>query len=244
MLDEYEKDHRIVLEGNTLFASLVEMLTTYPRLCLALKRILFQGETMGYEEDYPPHAQLLMLGFARVDGDMLVIDNRIFEMRLYRYVTSKSEYADEMREAALEHKPLFTKDRILNVPLVMEHFIQAQRQIRDMDHEAVRRKLIDDGTEIFLTYLSLILNGTGTYSVEDRTAQKGRMDVVIHYNGQRYNEGGEKQVCRYLDSYNLKVGYMPSFNFRREASPVGNKTKKSIVDQVRIGDKLVYEGIV
>ena len=238
----------IVLESNALFASLIEKLTAYPRLCLALKRLLFQGETMGYEEDYPPHAQLLMLGFARGDCDMLVIDNRIFEMRLYRYFTSKSEYADGMREAALEHKPLFTRDGILNVPLILEHFIHTQRQIRDMDDEAVRRKFIEEGMEIFLAYLSPILNGTGTYSVEDRNAQKGRMDVVIHYNGQRYiielkiwrvpryNEDGEKQVCRYLDAYNLKVGYMLSFNF--------NKTKQPIVDQFRIGDKLVYEGIV
>ena len=170
-------------------------------------------------------------------------------MRLYRYFISKSKYRDWMKGEAMEYKSQFTKDGILNVPLIMERFIKAQNQIRDMDDENARKKFIEDvGREIFLTYLSPILNGTGTYSVEDRNAKKGRMDVVVHYNGQRYiielkiwrgeryNEEGEKQIKRYLDAYDLKIGYMLSFNF--------NKTKEPIVKQVHFGDKLLYEGIV
>ena len=190
-----------------------------------------------------------MYGFARRQNDALVVDNRIFEMRLYWYYVSNSEFAGGMRQAALENKSQFTKDGILNVPLIMERFIKAQNQIRDMDDENARKKFIEDvGREMFLTYLSPILNGTGTYSVEDRNAKKGRMDVVVHYNGQRYiielkiwrgeryNEEGEKQINRYLDAYDLKVGYMLSFNF--------NKTKEPGVNQIHYGDKLLYEGIV
>ena len=190
-----------------------------------------------------------MHGFARRQNDALVVDNRIFEMRLYWYYISNSEFAGEMRQAALENKSQFTRDDILNVPLIMERFIKAQNQIRDMDDENARKKFIEDvGREMFLTYLSPILNGTGTYSVEDRNAKKGRMDVVVHYNGQRYiielkiwrgeryNEEGEKQINRYLDAYDLKVGYMLSFNF--------NKTKEPGVNQIHYGDKLLYEGIV
>ena len=240
---------RIVSEDNPLFGSLTGKLSDYPELYIALKKVLFQGDPMNYEEDYPPHQQLLMYGFARKQDDALVIDNRIFEMRLYRYFISKSKYRDWMKGEAMEYKSQFTKDGILNVPLIMERFIKAQNQIRDMDDENARKKFIEDvGREIFLTYLSPILNGTGTYSVEDRNAKKGRMDVVVHYNGQRYiielkiwhgeryNEEGEKQINRYLDAYDLKIGYMLSFNF--------NKTKEPIVKQVHFGDKLLYEGIV
>ena len=74
------------------------------------------------------------------------------------------------------------------------------------------------------------------------------MDVVIHYNGkryiielkirhgERYNSRGEKQIIGYLDYYGLTTGYMLSFNF--------NKTKKPGVEEIRIGDKVLYEGIV
>lgn len=74
------------------------------------------------------------------------------------------------------------------------------------------------------------------------------MDVVIHYNGKRYivelkiwhgdryNEKGEKQIMEYLDRFGLTVGYMLSFSF--------NKNKKPGVEEVKIGDKLLYEGIV
>ena len=54
--------------------------------------------------------------------------------------------------------------------------------------------------------------------------------------GAKYNTDGEKQVIEYLDYFGLTVGYMLSFCF--------NKKKISGVSEIRIGDKLLYEGIV
>ncbi len=74
------------------------------------------------------------------------------------------------------------------------------------------------------------------------------MDVVIHYNGKRYiielkiwhgqsrNADGERQIVDYLDHFGLKVGYMLSFCF--------NKNKEPGVNEVHIGDKTLYEGVV
>ena len=88
----------------------------------------------------------------------------------------------------------------------------------------------------------------GTYSVEDSTANSMRMDVVIHYNGKRYiielkiwhgdryNTRGEEQILSYLDRFDLNVGFMLSFSF--------NKNKKTGVEKVNIGNKVLYEGIV
>ncbi len=39
------------------------------------------------------------------------------------------------------------------------------------------------GRERFLTYLSPIINGVGTYSIEEQTRDSKRMDIVIHYLG-------------------------------------------------------------
>ena len=74
------------------------------------------------------------------------------------------------------------------------------------------------------------------------------MDVVIHYrgkryiielkiwHGERYHAKGEQQIMDYLDAYGLETGYLPSFSF--------NRTKKTGVEVVRIGEKTIYEGIV
>ena len=61
-------------------------------------------------------------------------------------------------------------------------------------------------------------------------------DIGKIWHGERYNAEGEKQLIGYLDYWNLKVGYMLSFSF--------NKNKEPGVHEIRIGDKLLYEGVV
>ena len=109
--------------------------------------------------------------------------------------------------------------------------------------------LEEEGRERFLTYIAPIINGTGTYSIEEQTRTRLRMDVVIHYwgkeyivelkiwRGPRYNEEGEKQIKEYLDHFDINTGYLVSFCF--------NKKKESgKVKRVPIGDKTVFEVIV
>ncbi len=72
--------------------------------------------------------------------------------------------------------------------------------------------------------------------------------MVIHTPGKRYmielkiwhgasrNQDGERQIIGYMERFGLTVGYMLSFNF--------SKNKKPGVYPVRIGEKLLYEGIV
>ena len=154
-----------------------------------------------------------------------------------------------MKGDALDNKPEFIKGGELDIPLIMERFIRTQEHIRNLnDEEAERRFIEDEGREKFLTYLSPIINGVGTFSVEERNRDRKRMDVVVHYRGKRYiielkiwhgdryNEKGEQQILDYLDSYGLDTGYLLSFNF--------NKGKKTGVEEVRIGGKTVFEGIV
>jgi hypothetical protein len=126
---------------------------------------------------------------------------------------------------------------------IMSYFIAEHNRIHGEDSEEFLEK---EGRERFLTYLSPIINGTGTYSIEEQTRDQKRMDVVVHYlgrryvielkiwRGPRYNVEGEKQICEYLDYFGLDTGYMLSFNF--------NKKKEQGVRMVQIGDKVLYEG--
>ena len=239
----------IVTEDNTLFDSIMGKLRTMPRLRGQIRKILMEGETIATLPDDDEQKQLRMYGFIVNSHNTVVVANRIFEMRLYNYFIGESRFAEELRGDALDHRPEFIKGGELNVPLIMERFIETQKFIRNLDdQQAEKRFLEEEGREKFLTYLSPIINGVGTFSVEEQTRDRKRTDVVIHYRGKRYiiemkiwhganrNKDGEKQIIGYLERFGLKTGYMLSFSF--------NKNKEPGVHEVRIADKLLYEGVV
>ena len=239
----------IITEKNTLFDSLMGKLHNFDKLRGHLYKILLQGDSVEYLPDNKQQEQLIMYGLIIVKDNTIAVANRIFEMRLYKYFVGESRFTDVLKGDALEHKTEFIKSGELDVPLIMEHFIQSQRYIRDPDNEEAERKFIEEeGRLKFLTYLSPILNGVGTYGIEEATRNRRRMDVVIHYRGKRYiielkiwrgdryNEKGEQQIRDYLDYFGLDTGYLLSFSF--------NKNKVPGVKEVKIGNKTLYEGLV
>ena len=237
---------RILQEDNSFFESAMGKLINYPNLKEQLRNILMRGETIAYLPDDEEQKQLRMYGFIRNHHNTVAVSNRIFEMRLYNYFIGESRKNNDLKQLAAANKSVFVEeDGWLDVRTIMEHFILEHNRIHGEDSE---KFLEEEGRERFLTYLSPIINGTGTYSIEEQTRDHSRMDVVIHYlgrryilelkvwHGERYNEKGEQQILRYLDYWKLDTGYMLSFNF--------NKNKETGVRPVRIGNRLLYEGIV
>ena len=237
---------RILQEDNSFFESAMGKLINYPDLKEQLRNILMRGETIAYLPDDEEQKQLRMYGFIRNHHNTVAVSNRIFEMRLYNYFIGESRKNNDLKQLAAANKSVFVEeDGWLDVRTIMERFILEHNRIHGEDSE---KFLEEEGRERFLTYLSPIINGTGTYSIEEQTRDHSRMDVVIHYlgrryilelkvwHGERYNEKGEQQILRYLDYWKLDTGYMLSFNF--------NKNKETGVRPVRIGDRLLYEGIV
>ena len=238
---------KILSEDNTLFDSLMGKLNNYPELNKQLRDILLKGDTIAYLPDNEEQKQLRMYGLIKARENTIVVANRIFEMRLYQKYIGESHRNEQFREDALINKSIFINDdHTLNMPLIMEHFAASQKRIHG---EADETFLEEEGRERFLTYIAPIINGTGTYSIEEQTRTRLRMDVVIHYwgkeyivelkiwRGPRYNEEGEKQIKEYLDHFDINTGYLVSFCF--------NKKKESgKVKRVPIGDKTVFEVIV
>ena len=99
-----------------------------------------------------------------------------------------------------------------------------------------------------MLFLKPIINGAGSCYVEPEMRNRERMDLVIDYYGEQsiielkiwhgnaYKERGEKQLSDYLDYFNLKKGYMLSFNF--------NKKKEIGVKEIVLGDRLLIEAVV
>lgn len=208
--------------------------------------MLLRGETIAHLPDDEEQKQLRMYGFIVNNHNTVAIANRIFEMRLYNYFIGESNKNEDLKQLAAANKSIFVdEDGWLNIRKIMEHFIKEHNIIHEGDSE---KFLEQEGRERFLTYLAPIINGTGTYSIEEQTRDHKRMDVVVHYlgrryiielkiwRGERYNAEGEKQISEYLDRFGLDTGYMLSFNF--------NKKKEPGVHLVHVGDKLLYEGTV
>ena len=239
---------KIILADNKdpLFGSVMGKLVNLPQLKKQLRDILMKGDVIAWLPDDEEQKLLYMYGFIKNENNTVKIANRLFEMRLYQYFLGESRKNEAFRSDALVHKSIFINDdHSLNMPLILEHFIDTQKRVHgDTDDQFLE----EEGRERFLTYIAPIINGTGTYSIEEQTRNKLRMDVVIHYlgkryvvelkiwRGTRYNEDGEKQIMEYLDYFDLSTGYMVSFNF--------NKKKESGVKRVIIGDKLLFEATV
>ena len=187
-----------------------------------------------------------MYGFIKNEGGTVRISNRIFETLLYNMFLSDEEMRNnEFFKEGDYTKNIFVENGILNLRLIMEHFIKTYHQIYGELEERFKEK---DGRELFLLYLKPIINGTGNYYIEAQTRDQKRTDVIVDYLGQqyiielkiwrgdRYNAEGEKQICEYLDYWNLETGYMLSFNF--------NRKKETGVSESVVNGKKLIEGIV
>ena len=128
---------------------------------------------------------------------------------------------------------------------VLEKFV---RHFHELYGDRKEEFLEEEGRRYFLLYLRPIINGTGNYYVESRTRSFGRTDIIVDYRGEQfivetkiwrgneYNSRGERQVAEYLNDYNLKTGYMLSFNF--------NKKKNIGVREIEVEGKRIIEAVV
>ena len=80
----------ILTEKNTLFDSLMGKIHDYDRLTGQLYRIFLQGESVEYLPDNKEQEQLIMYGFIIPENNTIIVANRIFEMRLYKYFVGES----------------------------------------------------------------------------------------------------------------------------------------------------------
>ena len=236
----------LLSENNTLFQSMTKNLNNYPDLKAAIRSILMEGTKITYNAQQDEIVQMQMYGLIRNDHNTVRVANRIFETMLYNLFLSDEELKNNVFSRAGDlAKSMFVTDGKLNMRLILERFAETYTEIFGPLEEKFKEK---DGREQFLLYLKPIINGTGNYYIEAQTRDQTRTDVIVDYLGQqyiielkiwrgpRYNAEGEKQICEYLDYFSLTTGYMLSFNF--------NKNKKTGMNQVYVGDKLLYEVVV
>ena len=73
----------LLSDNNPLFESLIGKLNDYPGVKNLVYRLLFRGQSIGYNPDDLGITMAKMFGFIKVENGNVYIANRIFETRLY-----------------------------------------------------------------------------------------------------------------------------------------------------------------
>lgn len=236
---------KILIDNVPLFESMIRHLDTYPSMKQMFHAILFQGSEFAYNPDTKETNLACMFGYAVNREGKLQIANRIFETRLYNYFLSEEELSSTIGNMAKRDKSYFICNGQLDMDIILEKFVVYFNEIYgENDNKFIEAY----GRKFFLLYLKPIINGIGNYYIEAQTRDARRTDVIVDYcgeqfivelkiwHGNEYNERGEKQLLDYLEYYHKKIGYLISFNF--------NKNKKTGVNKIALGDKIIVEAVV
>ena len=235
----------LLKEPSTLFDDMRKKIEDYPELKKMLYAILFRGETYPYNPDNFAIDIGTMFGFVREREGQVAVSNRIFETRLYNLFLSEEMTGNVTYQFGEREKNQFIRSGRLDMELVLKKFMV---HFHDIYGENTEKFVEESGRRMFLLYLKPIINGTGNYYIEAQTRDQTRTDIVVDYlgvqyvvelkiwHGDEYNKRGEKQLNEYLDYYHLERGYLLSFNF--------NKKKRTGVQEIRIGDKTLFEVVV
>ncbi len=187
-----------------------------------------------------------MYGIIKADKqNRIVIHNKIFEVRLYNYITSKIELSNytvhpySFQGSYLDDKGNINMEHVL---LKFQEFIKNTYSDKDISFYERHGRLL------LIAFIKPIINGSGFYYLENQHSYERRSDMIITFNkqeyilelklwyGQQYHEEGLKQLAGYLDSRGHNFGYLVAFNF--------NKNKQFTNQWNEVNGKKIFEVIV
>jgi hypothetical protein len=220
-------DHAVNLllkENNTNFDSLIKNLENNPALYDLVYRVIIDGDVISFNPDEPLTNFGRMYGIFKENG-RLAIHNRIYEQRLYNYMTVKTEITYGRDYNFSEHFKI--ADNGLDIEAVLlkfQQFMQSEHDKKDQDFLERNARLV------FLSFLNPILNGKGHTFKEPQISEEKRLDVVVTYfqhkyiielkrwYGEKAHQAGLAQLSDYLDRQHLKTGFLLIFEHKKEKS--------------------------
>ena len=218
--EDIEESAKFLLkESNTNFDSLITSLENNKALYDFVYRIIMEGEIINFNSDEPLIELGLMHGIFKNDKQ-IKIHNRIYEQRLYDYMTAKTIVSLKKHYNYAGHFVL--DDDTLDMPAVLLKFQQFMKEEFNEKDETFLGK---NGRLVFLSFLSPILNGKGHSFKEVQTSEEKRLDIIATYNdqkyiielkrwyGESYHEKGIKQLSNYLDIHGLRTGFLVVFEY-------------------------------
>ena len=211
-------------ESNTNFDSLIKSLENNQALYDFVYRIIIDGEVLLFNTDEPLIGMGLMHGIFRNDRQ-IKIHNRIYEQRLYNYMTAKTVVAMKSHYNYGGHFTL--ENDTLDMPAVLLKF---QQFMKEEFSEKDKTFLEKQGRLVFLSFLSPILNGKGHSFKEVQISEEKRLDFVVTYAQSKYiielkrwygeesHKKGITQLADYLDIHSVREGFLVIFEYNKVKS--------------------------
>lgn len=222
-MEDLESAVQLLLkENNTNFDSLIKNLENNQELYNLVYRVIIEGENIPFNPDEPTINLGRMYGIFKSNG-ALKVHNRIYEQRIYNYMTAKTivnlpkgyNYAGHF---LLDNNELDMEAILLK----FQQFMKEQHSERHNDF------LEEQGRLVFLSFFAPILNGQGYSFKEVQTSLEKRLDVIVTFFQHRYiielkrwygpkaHEQGLDQLATYLDIHGVQNGYLVIFDNRKE----------------------------
>lgn len=223
--DDLEQSVQMLLrENNTNFDSLIKNLENNQDLYELTYRILIQGECVSFSPDAPLTSLGHMYGiFKPDDKNFIKIHNRIYEQRLYNYMTVRRIEKNNLHNDDFLAQRFTREDGSLDMTNLLRRFQAFMKE----QYSKRNRELIErEWRLIFLAFLKPIINGRGYDFKEVETSEEKRLDVVITYLRHRYiaelkiwrgeqaHRRGLDQLADYLDRHEVNEGWLLIFDNR------------------------------
>lgn len=215
----------ILKERNTLFDDLIKNIENHGELLELLKDVLIDQIDLIYNIDNPVINKAVMYGMIRsTEKSKIIIHNKIFEVRLFNYLTSKIELSNRTIHRFVAQGIYLNSHGDLDMEKVLlkfQEFIKSTYSENDIEFYERHGRLL------LIAFIKPIINGSGFYFLEPQHSYERRSDMIITFNnkeyilelklwhGEKYHQDGLKQLAGYLKSKNHKIGYLVAFNFNK-----------------------------
>ena len=219
----------LLKENNTNFDSLIKNLENNHDLYELVFKLIMNGAEFLFNSDNPVILFGRIYGILKEEKGKAKIHNRVYEQRIYNYMTSKLETSGDVMfdhitanyldaGGSLDIKKVFLKFQVF----MKEHF-------GEKDRDFVER----NGRLLFLAFIRPIINGRGFDFKEVQVSDEKRLDIVLTFDhkkyiielkiwrGDAYHSEGIRQLCRYLDVQNEDRGYLLIYDLRKESGQAG-----------------------
>jgi len=231
-VDDLEKAFQIAIKKDaTNFDTLIKNLENNPELYDLVFKIIMNGAEISFNTDNPVIRSGIIYGIIKMEKEKAKIHNRVYEQRIYNYMSSKMETAGDVNFSQYNNGTSYIEtDGSLNLERVIRKFQQFMNEQYSLkDKNFIER----NGRLLFLAFIKPIINGRGFDFKEVQVGEEKRLDVVITFDnrkyiielklwrGNAYHLQGIRQLCEYLDSYHEKSGYLLIYDLRKESGQTG-----------------------
>lgn len=227
---DLEKAIQIALkEENTNFESLITNLENNSELYNFVFSLIIDGAEFNYNPDHSIIRFGMIYGILMNDNGNVRVHNRVYEQRIYNFMSSGLEISAATSSKNLTGKFLDESGN-LDIKKIFKKFQEfIKDQYNRKDHNFIER----NGRLLFLAFIRPILNGRGFDFKEVQVSEEKRLDVVVTFDnkkyiielkiwrGEMYHKAGIIQLCEYLNLQNEETGYLLVFDIRKESGLIG-----------------------